>query len=195
MISFRCSSRFEVTKHHNTYTLSKALAEDVVCSYCEILPIVIIRPSLVWGAVKEPCSGFVEGLQSTMGLICGAMTGFIRNMYSPPGIRVRCSPVDFVINATIASAWKRSTLKETDEVLFYNCTDADENPMTWQKSIEISRKYLLKYAPYKKIVWYPKITCTTIFNWHLVSLLLFQLIPAFLLDGVRFLSGKKPMWV
>jgi alcohol-forming fatty acyl-CoA reductase len=54
-------SRLKSTKHHNTYTLSKALAEDVVYSYREKFPIVIIRPSFVWGAMKEPLEGFVEG--------------------------------------------------------------------------------------------------------------------------------------
>jgi alcohol-forming fatty acyl-CoA reductase len=194
-ISFLGYSRLDITKHRNTYTLSKALAEDVVCSFRKSFPIVIIRPSLVWGAIAEPCPGYIEGMQSTMGLICGAMTGFIRNMYSPKGIRIRCTPVDFVINATIASAWKRSVTTETNDVLFFNCTDVDENPTTWEKSIEMSRKLLLKYAPYKKIIWYPKITCTSSFTWHMISLLLFQLIPAFFLDGIRFLSGKKPMCV
>jgi alcohol-forming fatty acyl-CoA reductase len=186
-------SRLKSTKHHNTYTLSKALAEDVVHSYRGKLPIVIIRPSLVWGAFQEPFEGFVEGMQSTMGLICGAMTGFIRTMYSPVGIRIRLSPVDFVINATIVSAWKKATNSRDDEVLFYNCTDVDENPMTWEQSIDISKDYLLEYAPSEKIIWYPRVKCTASFTWHLISLLLFQIIPAFFLDGIRFLSGKKPM--
>lgn len=193
--SFLLFFRLQSTKHRNTYTLTKALAEDIVYSYREKFPIVIIRPSLVWGSVKEPLEGFVEGMQSTMGLICAAMSGFARNMYSPKGIRIRMSPVDFVINATIASAWKKTTLAKNDDVLFYTCTDADENPLTWEKSIEISQKYLLKYAPYKKIIWYPRFTYTTSFVWHLISLLLFQLIPAAFLDGFRFLSGSKPMWV
>lgn len=192
VISFLWSSRLEVTKHRNTYTLSKALAEDVVYSYRKTLPIVILRPSLVWSAVNEPCEGYIEGMQSMMGLICGALTGFIRTMYVPKGIRIRYTPVDFVISATIASAWKRGTT-ETEDVLFYNCTDVDENPMTWRKCIESSQKLLVKYAPFEKIIWYPRVTCTGSFYWHLMSLLLFQLVPAFFLDGVRFLSGKKPM--
>jgi nucleoside-diphosphate-sugar epimerase len=53
--------RLKSTKHPNTYTLSKALTEDVVFSYREKFSIVIIRPSLVWGALKEPLEGFVEG--------------------------------------------------------------------------------------------------------------------------------------
>jgi hypothetical protein len=136
-----------------------------------------------------------SGMHSTMGLICGSMTGFVRTIYSPVGIRIKLSPVDFVINATIVSAWKKATMIRNDEVLFLNCTDADENPYTWDYCCDIAEKNIFKYAPYKKIIWYPRATVTASFTWHMISLLLFQIIPALFFDLILFLSGRKPMSV
>lgn len=50
-------------KHPSTYTISKAFAEELVYSYKEKLPIVIVRPSIVISAAQEPEEGFVEGFQ------------------------------------------------------------------------------------------------------------------------------------
>jgi nucleoside-diphosphate-sugar epimerase len=56
--------RLKTTKHPNTYTLSKALSEDIVYLYSKKLPIVIIRPALVWSSISEPFEGYIEGLHS-----------------------------------------------------------------------------------------------------------------------------------
>lgn len=180
------------TKHPNTYTLSKALAEDVVHHFKDVLPTVIIRPSQVWSSVNEPFAGFVEGINSGIGIICGAMTGFIRSMYACEGANIKFSPADFVINATIVSAWKRSSASE-GELLVYNCTDAETNPMEWAKASEIVFPYFLEYAPLEKLVWYPNFKFTTIYVWHMMCLFLFQILPATFFDLILLISGNKTM--
>lgn len=179
-------------KFPNTYTLSKALAEDIIHSYKQKLPLVILRPSFVWNAVNEPFKGFIEGVHSGMGLVCGGMTGFIRTLCAGKDAVSRFTPVDYVINSTLASAWRRSQAPK-HELLVYNCTDAEENPLYFKKSVEMSKKYFLKYAPSEKLLWYPNISFTSNFVWYKISVLLFHLIPAFLIDTVRVLSGNKPM--
>jgi alcohol-forming fatty acyl-CoA reductase len=178
------------TKHPNTYTLSKALAEDVVHSFHQKLPIVIVRPSSVWYAVDEPFKGFIEGMNSGIAIICGSMTGLLRSMYIGENVQAKLTPVDFLINATIVSAWKKST--ELDKLLIFNCTDAPENSLLWRRSLEIFKPYFVTYSPYEKLVWYPKLTITSSQAWHKVSMFLFQLLPAILYDTVQILTGRKP---
>jgi alcohol-forming fatty acyl-CoA reductase len=180
------------TKHPNTYTLSKALAEDVVNHYKDAFPTVIIRPSQVWSSSKEPFEGFVEGMNSGIGIICGAMTGFIRSMYACDKAIIKFSPADFVINATIVSAWRRTTEPE-GQLMVYNCTDAETNPLEWREASKLVQPYFLKNAPYEKLVWYPNLNFTSSYIWHMTSLFLFQLLPAIFFDFILILSGRKRM--
>lgn len=53
-----------VTEHYidflpNTYIFSKNLGEQVLLSYKDKLPIILFRPSIVIGSIKEPFSGWV----------------------------------------------------------------------------------------------------------------------------------------
>lgn len=180
------------TSHPNTYTLSKALAEEVAYSYRSKVPIVVIRPSLIWFADKEPFAGYVSGRHSGVGIVCGTMTGLIRSMYfineSVPNI----TPVDYAINATIASVWRRS-LAPRDEVLFYNCVSLPDHQIRWKEMFEIGIKYRSDYAPYKNLFWYPNLSPTSSYTWHMISLFLFQLIPAMFVDLLQLLRGEKTM--
>lgn len=187
-----CFRRINHTKHPNTYTLSKALAEDIVHSFHKKFPIVIIRPSLVWYAINEPIKGFIEGLHSGIGIICGGMTGFLRTMHVGATAAAKITPADYMINATIASVWKRS-VEQSDELLIFNCTDAEENPLQWNETFSHYKGELFKYVPYEKLVWYPNINFTSSYTWHMISLFLFQLLPAFLVDIFRALIGSKTM--
>lgn len=180
------------TKHPNTYTLSKALAEDVAYSFREKIPLVIIRPSLIWYSSEEPFKGYVEGLSSGLGIVAGGMTGFIRSMLVGVTSNAKIIPVDFTINATIASAWKRSTTPK-DELLVFNCTDAEENPYPWKFGSVVAEKPFFEFAPYEKLIWYPKISYTSSYAWHMISVFLFQLLPAIFYDIIKLLSGGKPL--
>lgn len=173
------------------YALSKGLAEDVAYMYRDEIPIVVIRPSIVFNAISEPMAGWVEGISSgATGIICGSMTGLIRTMYCGKDTRARMTPVDFVANATIVSAYKRS-VAESNDILFYNCTDCDENPFTWFQSMKLLKKHVYDYVPHGHMLWFPNIAPTSNFCWHLLSLALFQFLPAIFFDIIRALRGKK----
>lgn len=137
--------RLEDKKYPNTYTLSKALSEELVYSYRTKIPVVVVRPALIWFAHKEPFAGFVEGLHGGVGLICGGMTGFLRTMYMKPDCVVSITPVDFTINATLAAAWKRSTL-DNDDFLIYNCADIYEHQTSWQKMFKVASDYSTEFT-------------------------------------------------
>lgn len=130
-------------------------------------------------------------MHSGIAIICGVMTGLVRSMCVGEGVAAKVTPADYLISATIASAWKKSTVS-SDELLIYNCTDAENNPLLWKKTFEIGKQYVLENAPYDSLVWYPSINFTSNYIWHKTSLLLFQLLPAILFDSFQVLSGKKP---
>lgn len=144
----------------------------------------------MWFSMNEPVPGYVEGMHSGMAIICGGMTGLIRTMYVGKTSVSKQTPVDFVINATLVSAWHRAE-RLSAGIPIYNCTDAEDNPMFWKQSFKVVEDAFEKYAPYEKIMWYPNISFTSSYTWHLMSLLLFQIFPAIMFDTFWILSGRK----
>lgn len=185
--------RLKKTGHPNTYTFTKALAEDILNFFRKRLPIVIVRPSIIGYSKDEPFPGCIEGMNAGIGLVSGFLTGMLRTCYISNDANVKTTPADFVINAAIVSAWKRSMNKKED-VLFFNCTDSEKNSLTCRKFLEIISEGGRTFPPYNTLIWYPQITPTTSHNWHLVSLILFQVVPAIFFDIFQVLSGRKAMY-
>ena len=63
----------------NTYTFTKAMAENVITDHASDLPVAIMRPSIVVASIKEPIPGWVDNLNGPTG-ICSAKL-FRRNSF------------------------------------------------------------------------------------------------------------------
>jgi len=62
----------------NSYTFTKYLAEKVMEQNKKILPISIVRPSIVIGAWKDPLPGWVEGFTGFNAVIAAIGTGAVK---------------------------------------------------------------------------------------------------------------------
>jgi fatty acyl-CoA reductase len=56
-----------INDHPNTYTFTKALAEQLLLETAADLPLAIIRPSIVVAAWKDPMPGWVDNLNGPTG--------------------------------------------------------------------------------------------------------------------------------
>lgn len=127
-----------------------------------------------------------------MGLISAVMTGLVRTIYIGETSKVKFTPGDFMINATIASAWKRST-SPPGELLFFNSCDAGDVPLTWNNIFEIASEHIYENPPYEKMLWYPNVTFTSNYLIYMLFVFLFQIIPSLLMDFVMLVSGRKAL--
>ncbi|CAH0699496.1 unnamed protein product [Spodoptera exigua] len=96
----------------NTYTFSKQLAENVVAEYKGIIPVVIIRPSIVISSVDEPVPGWVENFNGPVGILIACGKGILRTMYTDPDLVADYMPVDIAIKSFIVASWIRGTKEE-----------------------------------------------------------------------------------
>lgn len=55
-------------KWPNTYTLTKALAEDLVRKECANMPVGVFRPAIVTSTLKEPIRGWIDNLYGPTGV-------------------------------------------------------------------------------------------------------------------------------
>ena len=106
----------------NTYTFTKAIAEDVVRQYQDRLPIAVIRPTVVQSTLKDPVPGFVDKLIGPFGIAIGVVAGIVRVVKTNHKIKIDLIPIDIVVNSTLAIAWKAAEkTKRNEETLVFNC--------------------------------------------------------------------------
>jgi alcohol-forming fatty acyl-CoA reductase len=105
----------------NTYTFTKALAEHVLVQQSGNLPVVIVRPSIVTAAWREPIPGWVDNLNGPTGMIAGAGKGVLRTILCYRDLVADLVPVDVCINLMISVAW-HTAVSRPKKIVVYNCT-------------------------------------------------------------------------
>lgn len=124
----------------NTYTFTKAIAEDMMRQYQDRLPIGVIRPTIgkafegllanfikpfqiqVQSTLKDPVRGFTDKIIGPFGITIGIMAGLIRIMKTHENVFPDFIPSDIVVNSVFAIAWEVSKVKKSEnEEQVYNC--------------------------------------------------------------------------
>nr|XP_014092579.2 putative fatty acyl-CoA reductase CG5065 [Bactrocera oleae] len=178
----------------NTYAYSKALTEDLICRYEKKLPIIITRPSIVTAAIKEPLPGWIEGVNGPTGLMIGAARGVIRSMHCNPDYSSTVIPVDTAINGMIVAGYNRSMSKEGGNVEFCNLCISKKALFSWGESIETGKRFFYDY-PLSYALWYPDGSIKKNYYHHLFCVIFFHYLPAYLIDFLLLLFGRKRFMV
>lgn len=105
----------------NTYSFSKSLSEDIVNSYRDQFPIVVVRPSIVTAAYCEPMPNYLEGLFGLGGFAIASGRGILRTVRCDPKCKILYCPADFVSNCIIVSTVLQAK-SESKEITFYNAS-------------------------------------------------------------------------
>jgi len=178
----------------NTYTYTKALAERMLLKERGDLPLAIVRPSIVTAAKQEPIPGWVDNLNGPTGFISGVGKGFMRSFYINSDLVGDIIPVEYPINLMIAVAWHTALQKSKKSVTVYNCSTGHLNPLTWGRFRDVGFKVWMKY-PTKEMMWYPSASFTMSTTIYKMEQAIFHYLPAYLIDAVCYLTGKRVKWV
>jgi len=176
----------------NTYAYTKAIAEETVKEFCEDLPVCIFRPAIVVSTYKEPLRGWIDNVYGPTGVITGAGVGLLHSLHCEENNVAEIVPVDLVVNAMIASAYKN--INKTTKLPIYNYVSSCENSLTWKNFMHLSSAYGCQ-VPTIQSIWYYSFTLNRYRALHLFYVLLFHYIPAYIMDAGSVLVGKKPQLV
>ncbi|XP_046616980.1 putative fatty acyl-CoA reductase CG5065 isoform X1 [Neodiprion virginianus] len=180
--------------HPNTYTFTKALAEDIVAKHSTVLPIVIVRPSIVAASWKEPRPGWVDNFNGPTALVVGAGKGLLTSIYGRKHVIVDMIPVDVCINLFIAAAWEMGTRKSSklvSDIRVYNCVSGPFSPLTWNDFITHMTPCGTNYAM-SDTISPPDIVMTSSRIRHAFRTFFYQSIVAHVGDFIIRSSGGKP---
>jgi len=175
----------------NTYTFTKALGEAALVEGSGVLPIVIVRPSIVVASWKEPLPGWIENLNGPTGIVAGAGKGILRTALCKVDKVADFIPVDIPINLAICVAWKIAN-QPSNMIPVYNCTSSAVNPITWGQLLKLGFDAVYKY-PMENCVWYPGGSYQEYWLANYIMQVLLHTIPAYIADGLSVLVGKKPV--
>ncbi|KAL8090250.1 hypothetical protein AgCh_039650 [Apium graveolens] len=110
----------------NTYTFTKAMGEMLLNKERENIPVVIIRPSVIESAYKEPYPGWIEGNRMMDPVMLfygkGQLPGFLAN----PKAVIDIVPVDMVVN-TILVAMAKHGREAKPELNVYHAASSVSN--------------------------------------------------------------------
>lgn len=105
----------------------------------EHLPVVILRPSIIIAAVKEPLPGWTDTLSAAGGLSLAGGTGVLEFVYSRADNIADIIPVDYVTNMIIVSTALQANKPGLTVV---HSSTSHSNPVTWKDYMEFGFEYL-----------------------------------------------------
>ncbi|KAH0951795.1 hypothetical protein HN011_007988 [Eciton burchellii] len=190
----------------NTYTYTKAVAEDTVRQYGTGIPICIIRPAIVTSTSTEPISGWTNNLYGAIGIVMGSAMGLLHTMHCNPEYSAQIVPVDYVISHIIVAAWDTAKRKdilltikdvnpdvsETKGTPIYNYVSSERNNISWKTFMRYNELYGME-VPSIQIMWCYMLFLNKHLFMHKLCVILMHIIPGAIGDAVLFLSGRKPM--
>ncbi|KAJ3641609.1 hypothetical protein Zmor_028109 [Zophobas morio] len=171
----------------NTYTFTKAIAENVIKDEGQNMPIAIVRPGVLMGTCQEPEPGWIDVIQGNTAFFIGTLLGIIHCQMVHDNV-VAMVPLDYAVNNILSSAWYTST-KSTNPTI-YNLVGSGNNVITsanlraFGKSL--SRLYASVYAvsPYFLITTKKKYVLKFYQFW-------LHLVPAYAVDLIMLCLGKQ----
>ncbi|XP_058053368.1 putative fatty acyl-CoA reductase CG5065 [Anopheles bellator] len=178
----------------NTYTYTKGLAEHVCKDYCNVLPLAIVRPSVVLFTIDEPMSGWVDNFNGPTGLLVSAGMGLTRTGYLRQKNRINIIPVDVVVKNIILAAWKRGTIERQagpNHLAIYNSAVTYQQSLEYKEMLDRGKEYLYM-VPFSRMLWIPRGTPTDWKVLYYLKLFFTMILPSLLLDLLLRLLGHKP---
>jgi long-chain acyl-CoA synthetase len=118
----------------NTYTLTKSLAESLICKYGEGLPVAVVRPAIVETSVGKPFLGWNEGINTSASLSYLLGTSF-RQLPTNERKRLDIIPVDSVCRGMTLIA---AAIVERRQDQVYQLATSVSNPCDMRRSIELT---------------------------------------------------------
>uniref|UniRef100_A0A8D8YLP1 Fatty acyl-CoA reductase n=2 Tax=Cacopsylla melanoneura TaxID=428564 RepID=A0A8D8YLP1_9HEMI len=198
-----CLSPVLTGAYSNSYSFSKALAEEVCRTYVNKgLPVTVVRPSIVVSTYREPLKNWINNVYGATGVLFGASMGFLHVFFADPDAKADLIPVDLVANAVLASMWEVSERSpsptpvnhDQDSPNVYNLVSSPQNPVTWNDYKVYNERAPEQFTiASSKSIYYYSFGLTKNPFWFHTRVLLTHVLPAIFVDMLLRLKSKKPM--
>lgn len=122
----------------DTYTFTKAMGEQLVMRYRGDIPVIILRPAIIEGALTTPEPGWLDGFRMLDPLVVAYGRGSLPDFPGNPESIVDIVPADMVGNAILAIALQA---RSNDSGLVYQVASGVENPITLRRFADLVQEH------------------------------------------------------
>lgn len=119
----------------DTYSFTKAMAEMLMASGGDDLPVVIVRPSVIESTYSQPFPGWIEGHRMLDPILTHFGKGQLSCLSADPDTLVDVVPVDMVVNATLAAIAKHAGISGLQ---IYHAASSIANPIRFKDIMKIT---------------------------------------------------------
>ncbi|KAJ8706207.1 hypothetical protein PYW08_010833 [Mythimna loreyi] len=183
----------------NTYTFTKAIAEELVRTSAGDLPVCIVKPPVVVSSLIEPSPGWIDNqtiMSSVIGFLLGVALGVLHVIGVSKDVVISFAPVDFVNNAIIAAGWDSVQNRQLwgRDIPIY-IVSSSRSGIKWGEMSDLLRTDEFYRLNTPKAVWYCYGVETR--NRVVYRLLAWFLhyIPGYFIDAVVSILGVRPKGV
>uniref|UniRef100_A0A6B2KWQ5 Phospholipid/glycerol acyltransferase domain-containing protein n=1 Tax=Arcella intermedia TaxID=1963864 RepID=A0A6B2KWQ5_9EUKA len=138
-----------VKQYPNTHSFTKALAESVLISNQEGIPLVIMRPSMLGPTYKEPFSGWTETLCACGSLFLYMGLGMVNVLPGDPNSIVDVVPADLAVNQILATAVHVGLdfLNSRTRPAIFHIATSHSHPLRWGYCTQTAASYWHRNPP------------------------------------------------
>ncbi|KAH8413644.1 hypothetical protein KR222_002543, partial [Zaprionus bogoriensis] len=183
-----------IGEYPNTYTYTKALAEQVVQMESDQVPVCVFRPAAIIATDKEPVSGWIDNFYGPIALVYGVGFAFLRILRVDRKVNSKCVPVDYCASVILASCWKRAQMNRELPPVIYNYGQHPDNIFKIGRFVDSVLKFSCA-IPMETTLWYPFVLCITNPWLYKLAITFYHLLPGFFLDLILRLRGNKPRFM
>jgi hypothetical protein len=122
----------------DTYTFTKAMAEQLLYKQRDGVPMVILRPSIVESSLAQPEPGWIEGFRMSSPIVFGFGKGVVPDFPGKRDSVVDFIPLDFVVSSLLASVPSASDAKG---LAVFQVATGFENPLRLGELVEYCAEY------------------------------------------------------
>lgn len=181
----------------NTYTFTKALAEQYLKNHGKGITIGIARPSIITATWKEPVPGWGDTVNGPSGACLLGSLGIARTMYFKPNCISDLIPADTVVNGLIAIGWYMANThagqSHGEKMKVFNLTSGETNPVTWEQFLSYGREAAVESPSLQMLRPPVKVmqgNHVSRFD-HLITKYFSELLFAYLIDCILFILGQQ----
>uniref|UniRef100_A0A2A4JS90 Fatty acyl-CoA reductase n=1 Tax=Heliothis virescens TaxID=7102 RepID=A0A2A4JS90_HELVI len=134
-------------------------------------------------------------------VVVGAAVGLLHVLNCDAKVVADLVPGDMVVCACIAAAWRtaRDSRSNHEDAPppdlpppVYNYVSSEQKPLTWEKFMHYNEVYGFQ-VPTVQAIYYYLFTITSSRFLYTLYCFLLHWVPAYIIDGVAVIIGKKPM--
>lgn len=182
--------------HPNTYSLTKCLTEHLLIQYRSLVPLTIVRPSIIGVAIQYPFPGYTDSYGAVGGYAALLGSGYLRVMEADPNGRVDIVPVDMVAQCIIDMSGISDAMREAtppddasgpSPVRIVNCVAGLSRCWTFHQSNQGMIEHFNAIRDGRRIRWKFAGPRNGAYHWHLHTS---QTIPIGVARGAVGLFGR-----